>query len=185
MTAEGEHDLLYPLSMFRLARRIPALSYETVKGSEMPQPYRDLLVHDGDMTSRLEQFHGGAIYVNRLHSSNDGGAYFREVVLRRETTEAAVEYGAIEINLAALPKEMKEEVLAARRPLGGILNHHRISYSSEPRAFLQIVPDDAIRETFGSVEETLYGRCNQITGFNGETYARIVEILPPASSPPD
>lgn len=185
MTAEGEHDLLYPLSMFRLARRIPALSYGIMEGSEMPQPYRDLLVHDGDMTSRLEQFHGGAICVDRLHSSNDGGAYFREVVLRRETDEVAVEYGAIEINLAALPEEMKEEVLAARRPLGGILNQHRISYASKPKAFLQIVPDDTIRETFGPVEETLYGRCNQITGFNGETYARIVEILPPASSSTD
>ena len=185
MTAEGEHDLLYPLSMFRLARRIPALSCETIEGSEMPLPYRDLLVHEGDMTSRLEQFHGGAIYVDCLHSSNDGGAYFREVVLRRESDEAAVEYGAIEINLTVLPEEMKEEVLAARRPLGGILNHYRISYSSEPRAFLQIIPDDAIRETFGSVEETLYGRCNQITGFNGEIYARIVEILPAANGSAD
>ena len=80
MTAEREHDLLYPLSMFRLARRIPALSYETVEGSEMPQPYRDLLVHDGDMTSRLEQFHGGAIYVDRLHSSSDGGAFSRNTI---------------------------------------------------------------------------------------------------------
>ncbi len=182
MTADEEDDLLYPLSMFRLARRTPPLSYETMEGSEMPLPYRDLLVHDGDMTSRLEQFHDGAIYVDRLHSSNDGRAYFREVVLRRETNDAAVEYGAIEINLAALPAEMKEEVLAARRPLGGILNNYRISYASDPKAFLQIAPDDVIRETFGPVEETLYGRCNQITGFNGDAYARIVEILPPVTS---
>ncbi|SVE36810.1 uncharacterized protein METZ01_LOCUS489664, partial [marine metagenome] len=126
MTLEAEHDLLYPLSMFRSARRIPALSYETMEGSEMPLPYRDLLVHDGDMTSRLEQFHGMAIYVDRLHSSEDGGAYFREVILRRESDEVAVEYGAIEISLSALPEDERAEVLAARRPLGGILNHHRI-----------------------------------------------------------
>ena len=49
MTVDEEHDLLYPLSMFRLARRTPPLSYETMEGSEMPQPYCDLLVHDGDM----------------------------------------------------------------------------------------------------------------------------------------
>ena len=151
----------------------------------MPLPYRDLLVHDGDMTSRLQQFHDGNVYVDRLHSSTDGGAYFREVILRRESDEVAVEYGAIEISLAALPEDVSAEVLAARRPLGGILNHYRISYNSAPKAFLRIAPDDAIRETFGPVEESLYGRCNQITGFNGETFARIVEILPPLDSAAD
>ena len=60
----------------------------------MPLPYRDLLVHEGDMTSRLEQFHGGPICVDKLHSSSDGRAYFREVALRRETDKEAVEYGA-------------------------------------------------------------------------------------------
>lgn len=185
MSELPDHDILYPLSMFRMARQIPALDYEILAGTEMPQPYRDLLVHDGDMTSRLEQFHDGAIYVDRLHASSDGNAYFREVVLRRKSDDSAVEYGAIEINLAALPEEMKEEVLAARRPLGGILNHYRISYSSSPKAFLQIVPDAAIRETFGQVDQTLYGRCNQIIGFSGETYAHIVEILPPPASSED
>ncbi len=185
MTAAAEHDILYPLSMFRMARQIPALSFEVIEGTDVPQPYRDLLVHDGDMTSRLEQFHGDAIQVDRLHSSSDGGVYFREVTLRLQKDKEPVEYGAIEISLAALPEDAVEQVLAAKRPLGGILNHFRISYSSAPKAFLKIVPDDAIRETFGPVAETLYGRSNEIIGFNGESYAKIVEILPPADIPSD
>lgn len=185
MTAAAEHDILYPLSMFRMARQIPALSFEVIEGTDVPQPYRDLLVHDGDMTSRLEQFHGDAIQVDRLHSSSDGGVYFREVTLRLQKDKEPVEYGAIEISLAALPEDAVEQVLAAKRPLGGILNNFRISYSSAPKAFLKIVPDDAICETFGPVVETLYGRSNEITGFNGESYARIVEILPPVDSPSD
>ena len=179
MIEEAERDILYPLSMFRMTREIPALSFEMIEGTEIPQPYRDLLFHDGDMTSRLEQFHGGTIYVDKLHSSSDGRVYFREVALRREEDRSPVEYGAIEISLVALPEDAKEQVLASKKPLGGILNHFRISYSRSPKAFLKIVPDDAIRETFGPVEESLYGRCNEITGFNGESYARIVEILPP------
>ena len=181
MSLEAEHDVLYPLSMFRMSREIPALSFETIEGPAVPQPYHDLLVHDGDMTSRLEQFHGDSIYVDKLHSSSDGRGYFREVALRRGADQCPVEYGAIEIRLVALPADVAEQVLEAKRPLGGILNHFRISYSSSPNAFLKIQPDAAIREIFGPVEETLFGRCNEITGFNGESYAKIVEILPPAA----
>jgi hypothetical protein len=179
MTVQPEYDLLYPLSMFRRTRGIPDLSNEVLDGSEIPQPYRDLLVRNSDMTSQLEQFHGGTIYLDGLNSSNDNRAYFSEFALRLEGDERLVEYGAIEITLTALPADIKAEVLAVRRPLGGILNRHRISYDSVPKAFLKIVPDEAICEILGSCEEPLYGRCNEITGFNGEIYARIVEILPP------
>ena len=45
---------------------------------------------------------------------------------------------------------------------------------------LRIYPDGPIVEAFGSVEsDVLFGRSNEITGFNGDTIARIVEILPP------
>ncbi len=176
-------DVLYPLSMFRLTQDIPKLKYETIEGGEVPQPYLDLLVHSGDMTSRLEEFHGGPIKVRKLSSSSDGRAYFREVVLNTVAEDKPVEYGAIEIELANLPEEIREEILAAERPLGGILNDHRLSYSSAPRAFLKVSADAAIREALGLDEsaDVLYGRSNAITGFNRESYARIVEILPPAS----
>ncbi|MFP6901727.1 MAG: hypothetical protein VCA36_12345, partial [Opitutales bacterium] len=169
MVPEAEHDILYPLSMFRMARQIPALSFDVIEGTEVPQPYHDLLVHDGDMTSRLEQFHGGSLYLDKLHSSSDGRGYFREVALRRQEDQFPVEYGAIEIRLVVLPADAAEQVLEAKRPLGGILNNFRISYSSSPKAFLKIVPDDAIRDIFGPVEEALFGRCKEIIGFNGES----------------
>ena len=178
-------DLLYPLSMFRLTRGIPKLKYENIEGGDVPQPYLDLLVHSGDMTSRLEEFHGGRIKVCKLSSSSDGRAYFREVVLNTVAEGRVVEYGAIEIDLSNLPEEIREEILAAERPLGGILNDHRLSYSSAPRAFLKVSVDAAIKEALGLDEgaDVLYGRSNAITGFNGESYARIVEILPPAPVP--
>ena len=89
------------------------------------------------------------------------------------------EYGAIEILLESLPEETRELVVEARLPLGGILNDYRIPYSSTPRAFLKVIPDEPIVEAFGSVEaDEIFGRSNEITGFNGETIARIVEILP-------
>jgi hypothetical protein len=44
---------------------------------------------------------------------------------------------------------------------------------------LKVVPDDAIIDAFGSVEaDYLYGRSNEISSYNGDTIAHIVEILP-------
>ena len=70
-------------------------------------------------------------------------------------------------------------VIEGKLPLGGILNEARIPYSSAPRAFLKVVPDDAIIDAFGSVEaDYLYGRSNEISSYNGDPIAHIVEILP-------
>jgi chorismate-pyruvate lyase len=172
-------DVLYPLSFMRMTRGLPKLSYEEIDSSMLPEPYQNLLVHEGDMTSRLEGFHESAIRVRRLRSSNDGKNYYREVVLETVDDPKPTEYGAIEILLESLPEETRELVVEARLPLGGILNDYRIPYSSTPRAFLKVIPDEPIVEAFGSVEaDEIFGRSNEITGFNGETIARIVEILP-------
>ena len=173
-------DVLYPLSFMRASRNLPSLTYEKIDPADMPEPYRSLLVHEGDMTSRLEGHHECPIKVQRLRSSNNGKLYFREVLLRTEVGEKPTEYGAIEIDLGSLPEEVRELVLEASQPLGGILNDHRIPYSSAPRAFLKVVPDGPIVEAFGSVEaDFLFGRSNVISDYNGRTIAQIVEILPP------
>jgi chorismate-pyruvate lyase len=172
-------DILYPLSFMRTARGLPKLNYEQVDASELPEPYQSLLVHEGDMTSRLEAFHESKQRVKAIRSSNSGKKYFREVILESKETQKATEYGAIEIQLDALPEEVREKIVEAKQPLGGILNEYRIPYSSSPRGFLRVVPDGPIVEAFSAVEsDFLYGRSNQITGFNQEVIARIVEILP-------
>ncbi len=174
-------DVLHPLGMFRHARGLPSLKHEIIEGSEIPQPYRDLLVHRDDLPPLLEAFHGSPLQARRLTSSNDGRAYFREDVLETVGDGKPVEYGAMEIGLANLPEELHEEVVAAKRPLDAILIRHRLSYSSSPLAFVKAIADAPIREALGiEGESVLYGRSIEITGFNGENYARIVEILPPA-----
>ena len=79
--------LLYPLSMMRRARGLPSLEFKKIESHELPQPYRQLLDHEGDMTSRLENAYRSSIRVKRLRSSNDGKNYFREVIL--ETTDSS------------------------------------------------------------------------------------------------
>ena len=153
--------------------------YDKVDPSEIPEPFFSLLVHEGDMTSRLESFHEEGIKVRKLSSSNDGKSYFREVLLETVDNQKAVEYGAIEIILKNLEGEQRDLVIEGKQPLGAILNDARIPYSSAPKAFLKVVPDDAIVDAFGSVEtDYLYGRSNEISSYNGDPIAHIVEILP-------
>ena len=157
-------ELLYPLSFIRRVRGIPKLVFQEIDSQEIPEPYYSLLVHEGDMTSRLEAFHEDQIKVRKLSSSNDGKAYFREVVLEASRTQKVTEYGAIEITLQNLEEDLRIAVIEAKQPLGAILNE--------------------IIDAFGSVEaDHLYGRSNEITSYNGDILARIVEILPSIEVP--
>ncbi|MBT5716676.1 MAG: hypothetical protein HOI70_07175, partial [Opitutae bacterium] len=95
-------DPLYPLSLIRRVRGISKLVSQVVEPNEIPEPYYSLLVHEGDMTSRLESYHGDSIKIRKLSSSNDGKAYFREVILETMESQTSAEYGAIEITLKNL-----------------------------------------------------------------------------------
>lgn len=180
MTAAAEAEVLYPLSLFcrNGGRTMPA--FEIIDGDAMPQPYRELLVHCGDMTSRLEEFHRSALKLRVLHREHTPTAYRREVLLCTKTADAPVEYGAIEINLSAFARELRELILEGREPLGGLLNRHGIKYRGEPRAFIRLAPDSEMNELFGTdPAHELYGRCNTLVADSGETLALIVEVLRP------
>jgi chorismate-pyruvate lyase len=147
----------------------------------MPEPYRGLLVHHGDMTSRLEAFFGGQIIIEVLHCEHTPDAYRREVVLHIESTGLPVEYGAIEIDLGAFHGELRQLVLEHHLPLGGLLNRFGIRYRSEPKGFIALGSDAVMQQVFGMPDaREFYGRCNVLLGEDGRTLARIVEVLRPA-----
>ena len=98
-------DLLYPLSLMRRTRNLPKLSFTELAPDEVPEPYHGLLIHDGDMTSRLEAFHESSLVVSPIRSSSDGKSYFREVLLKTKEDERIVEYGGIEISLNIYPRK--------------------------------------------------------------------------------
>lgn len=180
MIAAAEKDLLYPLTLFFASSGHPLPPCENIAGEEMPEPYRGLLVHRGDMTSRLEEFHGSPLRLRVLHCEQTPAAYRREVLLCTETTGLPVEYGAIEIHLEAFDPALRELILEARQPLGGLLNAHGVRYRSEPKAFIKLAPDTEMNALFETdPAHELYGRCNVLLGERGETLARIVEVLRP------
>jgi chorismate-pyruvate lyase len=174
------HGLLYPLNLFRQRDRHPLPAVEALDGEAMPEPYRSLLVHTGDMTSRLETFHRSPMTLRVLHVDPQPTIYRREVLLCTEDNGTAVEYGAIEIRLEAFPESLRAEIVAARQPLGGLLNQHGMQYQSAPRGFFRMLPDPTLARLFNvDAGACFYGRSNRLVSADRKTLARIVEVLRP------
>jgi hypothetical protein len=179
-TPPPSQDLLYPLGLFRAAAGQPLPDAEVLSGELLPEPARTLLVHRGDMTSRLEAHFGAPMGLRVLRCETSPDRYLREVVLLAGPARLPVEYGAIEIRLDAFGDTLRNEIVEAREPLGGLLNRSGFRYWSEPRAFIRLGADSVMRELFGTPEAPcFYGRCNVLLGEGGVELARIVELLRP------
>jgi chorismate-pyruvate lyase len=171
----------HPLDDFYSHAGLKLPRIEIVPGHAVPQPYQQLLVHEGDMTPTLEKFHESAIHLEVLRSERHGDFYFREVVLRTDDEEERVEFGAIKIFLNLFPVPARTDILAERLPLGSILSKYRIEHTSRPKCFLRIESDEFINRALAlSGNYILYGRRNTLSTLEGHPLAEIVEILPPA-----
>ena len=178
--ADPSPDLLHPLGHFRSAAGEPLPAVAVLHGDELPEPARSLLVHRGDMTSRLEAHFGGPMGLRVLRCEQAADRYLREVVLLSGPERLPVEYGAIEIRLGAFGEALRAQIVEAREPLGGLLNRAAFRYWSEPRAFIRLGPDRVMRNLFGTLDAAAFhGRCNVLLGEGGVELARIVELLRP------
>lgn len=153
--------------------------FEWLSGGQIPEPYRGLLVHDGDMTSTLERFHGSPIWLDVLRVGPRGESYVREVVLWREKDRRPVEYGMLEADLDAYPETLRPAVIAGERPLGFLLNDGGVAFRSNRLGLFRV----AAEHTFGLLPEGSgggfrYGRYNQLLTAEGRSLAKIIEILP-------
>jgi len=176
-------SLLHPLDvLYREAGRgLPW--HEAVPPESIPEPMRGLLAHNRDMTSTLEQYHGDGIHLRVLSLGNDARSLRREVVLCRDRDGVPVEFGATLAWLDEFEEPWRSEIVASRRPLGGILNASGKPYTSRPSAFLRIRPDGFLRLALGFIgDPDLYGRQNTLRTPEGRVIASILEILPPPTA---
>jgi chorismate-pyruvate lyase len=165
---------LYPLDEFYAHARLTLPRIEIVSGDQVPEPFKQLLVHQGDMTPTLEDFYKSEIHLEVLKQERRGDSYNREVILRT-TENKAVEFGAIKIFLSV--------ILAEKFPLGHILAIHRIEHLSRPKAYLKIQSDEFMGRALGlNKPAVLYGRRNTLSTLEMHPLAEIVEILPPNQS---
>ncbi len=169
----------YPLDEFYALANRELPTIEQVRGDELPEPWRQLLVHNNDMTPTLEGFYEDDLSLKVLSRHHRGDFYFREVALLTGRQNKVVEFGAIKINLGLFPCSARPRILEEHQPLGGILREYKIPHSSRPKAFLRLRSDAFIN---GALElrgqHVLYGRRNTLFDPKQRSLAEIVEILP-------
>ena len=174
-------DFLYPLSEFFACGPPQNVQLLEVGGEPMPEPYRHLLVHERDMTSTLEAFHGETIGLRPVVVQREDDSVMRQVLLVGENSERPVEFGAIRIDLSGFGAEARGEILAAQRPLGSILSRHGVTYTSRPRCYFSLASDPCMARLLElRGPRTLFGRQNVLWSSQGKPLAEVVEILPPA-----
>ena len=173
-------DFLFPLPALYAAAGREMPHFEKVEAAELSAGAHRLLVHSGDMTSKLEEFFADDMLLKVIQCEHTAEHYRREVLLLCAKTGMAVEYGAIEIVLSAFAEPLRSEILAARLPLGGLLNKSGIRYRSDPHAFLRVAPCAHLAQLFSLPEPVaLFGRSNRLLSPDGTVLARIVEVLRP------
>lgn len=171
----------HPLDEFYAIAGLVLPPIEVAPGHSLPEPYRRLLVHDGDMTPTLEAFYGASLHLEVIRSEERNSFYYREVVLLTDDRNERVEFGAIKISLERIPMAARKDILAEKLPFGSLLAKHRIAHVSRPKAFLKIESDDFINQALGLTGRSiLYGRRNTLSNLAQEPLAEVVEILPPA-----
>jgi chorismate-pyruvate lyase len=172
--------MLHPLPALYAAAGRALPEFEIVDATALSPAAHRLLVHSGDMTSKLEDFFGEDMWLRVLQCEHTSEHYRREVILYGRNSGLPVEYGAIEINLGAFETDLREEIVAGKLPLGGLLNRHRLRYRSQPRAFLRVLPCGRMTELFElPAATTHYARSNRLLAADGTELASIVEILRP------
>src|SRR6266853_1274669 len=159
---------------------LPLPGLQELKGEEMPQPYKSLLVHSSDMTPTLEAFYRQPMRLTVLTREQHDYAYLREVVLKSADDARPVEYGVIRICLDHLPPPASRRVLEEQRPLGNILQTEAIAHLSWPQAFFRIQSDSHLGHVlYLSQPATLYGRRNVLLDGSRRLLAEVIEILAP------
>ena len=180
MTNTPTLELLHPLPLLYGAAEHPLPDFELVDAKALPASAHRLLVHTGDMTSKLEEFFRDEMALRVLRCDHTAEHYRREVVLYCAKSGQPVEYGAIEIELTAFDDLLRGEIVRGHAPLGGLLNRHSVRYRSRPRGFLRVAPDLRLAEMFQlPAPVSLYGRTNQLLDAQDRVLANIVEVLRP------
>lgn len=180
---ESVAQLLYPLSEFYADAVRPLPEAVQVPGEEVPEPYRQLLVHAHDMTPTLEGFHQERIHLRPLERRLAGDTMRRQVVLTLNQSLKPVEYGAIAIHCQHFPEAARALIVESRCPLGTILADYHIEHLSRPQAFFRVTADDFMHEALGLAGyPVLYGRRNVLLTPDGRVLADVLEILPAMNS---
>lgn len=172
--------LLYPLDEFYEWAGVPMPPVIQLGGSDVPAPYRSLLVHERDMTPTLTEAYRRTMQLRILKRVLRDNVLAREIVLEIEGDGRAVVYAGIKIYLEHFPFEARRLILEGVQPFGMILRGQGIVHFSRPEAFIQVDADGVINQALGLTgRSVLYGRRSALWNSPQIPLAHVLEILPP------
>ena len=151
--------------------------FQEVKGDTLPQPYRELLDHSAHMTVTVERFHGGLVNVEVVDVHETATHYSRQILLRRQSDNAVVQYGIVRLNLSFLPEHVQREIRAQKTPLGRVLIEHQVLRNVKLLTLWRVQPGAALKKLLARPElETCYGRTALIY-CNGVPAVELLKIV--------
>jgi hypothetical protein len=170
-------DLAALFAQFPPADDLP--EYEIIPGTDVPEPYRGLLVHEHHMTVTVEAYHGDLVDVRILARRHQGDSYSRKILLALQKTGRIVQFGIVRIDLGLCSPAVRAAIVAGKTPVGRVLIENNVLRRIEPTAFLRIAGKAPQMRWFGLTEpQTLYGRL-AIIHCDGRPAVELLEIVAP------
>jgi len=115
-----------------------------VARSLVPEPYRQMLVHDHHMTVTMEEYHGCAVDVHVLDRKQEGDTYCRKILLTKQGTDEAVQFGFVRFDFQYVTTAVRDEIEAEATPLGRVLINHNVFRDIDLGAILEITAGPAL-----------------------------------------
>ena len=164
-------------ALFPSTGRPPVIT--PIRGDEMPEPYRSLLVHTHHMTVTVERHYGGPVNVTVLDTVRDGDEYLRQILLELRDGGKVVQHGIVQIALDLLSPPVRDKIVEGKTPLGRVLIEHDVLRHIQPAGYLKVEPGDDLCRWFGlESPTTTYGRLGVIFT-DGRPAIEVLEILAP------
>ncbi len=155
--------------------------FDVIQADQMPQPYRQLLVHEHHMTVTVEEYHGSKVDVKVLDRKRDGDCYARKILLAKQSDGRIVQFGLVLIWLNYCSPDVSAEIVAEKTPLGRILIENDVLRRIEPTDYLRVTPGPDMMQWFGMARpEPAYGRLALIH-CDGKPAIELLEIVAPES----
>ena len=147
-----------------------------ISGDEMPEPYRELLVHSHHMTVTMEAFHQDTVTLKVCGENRVGDQYARVILLSLESTGQVVQFGIMRFDLSICNRDTRDEILDGTTPLGRILIQKNIMRRIVPETFLKIVAGESLATYFDcALSQEVYGRLAVIE-CNGQPAVELLEV---------
>jgi chorismate-pyruvate lyase len=156
---------------------------QPIPSSDIPEPYRSLLVHTQHMTVTVEGFYSQAVDVRVLASSLSGSEYSRKILLQLRDTGEVVQFGIVLIDLNRVSDRVRREIVEEQTPLGRVLIQNGVMRHIEPAGYLKVEPNPGFCQLMGIEQPTTtYGRLGLIHT-DGQPAIEVLEILAPILKP--